>query len=173
MGMKFLGRYIAVGCVALSIAGCGDKGPATYPVTGVVTLDGKAVEGATVTFVGEPPENSAATTTKADGKYELATFEAGDGALPGPYKIMVTKIDRGAEVSPYDVPDDGTQPVEQTAEAISEAYSKGYTGPPRAGWKPPKVTNELPIKYASVATSGLTFTVEEKPNSFDIPLKSR
>lgn len=171
--MKFLKLSILMGCMGMFAAGCGDNNPETFPVTGKVTLDGKGLEGATVTFVGEKPENSAATTTKADGSYELATFKAGDGALPGTYKIMVTKYNKGAEVSPYDAPDTGSAPVEQTPETISAAYSKGYSGPPKAGWKPPVVTNEVPIKYASVATSGLTFMVEKKPNTFDIPMKSK
>lgn len=166
-------RMIGAGCFALVLVGCGDSKPATYPVTGVVTLDGKPVADATITFVGESPENSAATKTKADGTYEIATYEAGDGALPGDYKVMVSKYDKGEEVSPYGQPPEDATPVEQTPEAISDAYSKGYTGPPKGGWKPPKVTNELPMKYASVASSGLQLKVEEKPNTFDIQLKSR
>lgn len=169
---KFL-HLIGVGCLALTIAGCGDDKPATYPVTGKVTLNGKPVADATITFVGEPPENSAATRTKSDGTYEIATYEAGDGALPGEYKVMVTKINKGDEVSPYDAPPEDAEAVEQTPEAISEAYSKAYSGPPKGGWQPPKVTNDLPIKYASVATSGLQIQVVDKPVTYDIELKSR
>lgn len=175
MGLRFLNQYFIAGCVALVMAGCGgDDRPATFPVNGKVTLDGKPVEDATVTFVGEPAENSAATKTKADGTYELATFEAGDGARPGSYKIMVTKIaaEEGGP-SPYGAAPEGAAPVEQSPEAISDAYSKAFTGPPKKGTKAPKVGNELPMKYASVLTSGLTFKVEEKPNTFDIQLKSK
>jgi predicted small lipoprotein YifL len=173
--MKLLNRFIVLSCLTLVIAGCGEKKPATFPVTGTVTLDGKAVEGAQITFVGEPPEKSAATVTKADGSYEMATFDAGDGALPGSYKIMVTKYpsDPGGP-SPYgNPPVESTAPVEQSAEAISEAYGKAYSGPPKKGAPPKAPANELPMKYASTVTSGLTFTVEEKPNKFDIQLKSK
>lgn len=170
--MKLLNRLVVLGTTTLFSLGCGgSSNPPTYPVTGKVTLDGKEIEGAAVTFVAEKPENSAATKTKADGTYELATFNAGDGAMPGSYKVMVTKYNQPEEESPYGAPD--AAPVEQDPEKISEAYSKGYGGPPKKGAKQPKPDNEIPLKYASVATSGLTFTVEAKPNTFDIPLKSK
>ncbi len=173
MKTNSIAKFMLAGCMSVAIAGCGDSKPATFPVTGVVTLDGKPVADAQITFVGEPPENSAATVTDAEGKYALATFSAGDGARPGHYKIMVTKYAKGEEVSPYGAPPEDAAPVEQTPEAISAAYSQGYTGPPKAGWKAPKQSNDLPMKYASVATSGLQYTVEEKAGTFDIELKAR
>ena len=77
------------------VAGCaGSQGPATVEVTGLVTQNGKAVEGANVIF---HPENDAANVlasqavTDADGRFryrsgETVSFRVGDillGQAPG------------------------------------------------------------------------------------------
>jgi uncharacterized sulfatase len=80
------------GAVAAAPAGAGNpfKGK-LVPVTGVVRLEGKPLEGATVTLlpVGDRGLPASATTQK-DGSYRLATFQEGDGAMPGDYCVLVT-----------------------------------------------------------------------------------
>lgn len=173
MGKIHFSRYFVLIAMATTIGGCGPSTPKTYPVSGTVTLDGKALPGATVTFISDAASNkAAATTTDAQGKYSMSTFKQGDGAVPGSYKITVAKYQRGAEESPYG--DKPPEPVEQTPEAISAAYGKGYSGPPKGNVaKGPKEWNDVPDKYGDLAQSGLTFTVEAKPNTYDIPLKSK
>jgi hypothetical protein len=65
---------ILFGCIgALTLAGCGPRGPRLADVSGTVTLDGKAVEGAIVGFqpaVGTP----ATATTDASGAFKLRTI---------------------------------------------------------------------------------------------------
>jgi hypothetical protein len=74
----------------LSIAGCGR--PSVVKVEGVVTLDGKPLPGATVSFMPahEGQGQLASGRTDADGSFRLTTFRTDDGALPGEYKIIVT-----------------------------------------------------------------------------------
>ena len=65
------------------------------PTSGTITMDGTPLEGANVTFVPntKPGEGTAAAAiTGEGGKYTLksGTF---DGALPGPYKVVVRKME--------------------------------------------------------------------------------
>lgn len=68
--------------------------PGTVPVSGVLTLDGQPVEGATVMFVpakgGLYAGGAAAGKTDGKGKYTLTTFKPGDGAVPGTYTVVIT-----------------------------------------------------------------------------------
>jgi len=75
---------------AVFACGCGGR---VTTVEGTVTLDGKPVEGATVSFipVGEKGQ-SANGFTDATGKYSLTTGTGKKkGALAGEYKVTVTK----------------------------------------------------------------------------------
>lgn len=78
-----------------ALAGCGDGpkgGPriTTYPIEGVVTVDGVPTEQIQVIChpVGESkvPTGSAAYTD-AEGKFSIGTYESGDGAPAGEYKL--------------------------------------------------------------------------------------
>ena len=69
-------------------AGC-RSGVELLPVSGVVTLDGKPVDQATVLF---KPESGpvAYGQTNADGRFELSTAGR-KGAVPGKHKVSITK----------------------------------------------------------------------------------
>ncbi|MEK6247545.1 MAG: carboxypeptidase-like regulatory domain-containing protein [Planctomycetales bacterium] len=69
--------------------GGGDHDP-TIPVSGTVTLDGMPLADATVSFI---PENGrpANGTTDADGRFELTTYEKGDGVAISKHKVTVSK----------------------------------------------------------------------------------
>lgn len=81
--------------VVIAVAGCsGSDRPTTVPVRGKVTYKGQPVTQGTVTF--QPvkaaegyPQRPATGTINSDGTYELATFENGDGAIPGEYQVAV------------------------------------------------------------------------------------
>jgi hypothetical protein len=82
----------AIGFVVLAaLTGCGGK-KRTTPVEGqVVWAEGGApIEGATVTFVSDS-NPSASGVTNSDGKFKLTTYTTGDGAVPGDYKVTITK----------------------------------------------------------------------------------
>ncbi len=86
--------YVALAsAVLLAGAGCGGKNKA-IKVEGIVTLDGKPVDGATVSFVPEGGNGHPANgLTGSDGVFHLTTFSPGDGAVAGDYKITVTRAD--------------------------------------------------------------------------------
>jgi hypothetical protein len=77
-------------------AGCGGADlPPRVPVSGTVNYQGKPVPNVQVSFV--PVDNQKSRpgqgTTDASGKFVIATFEAGDGVMPGEYKITVSALD--------------------------------------------------------------------------------
>ena len=77
-------------CATVAVlAGCVGCGKGTADLKARLTLDGKPLEGATVTLVG--PSRPAVGTTDAEGKVRFMTFEPGDGVLPGEYKVVVVK----------------------------------------------------------------------------------
>ena len=87
-------RVLLVGLAVLLFAGAGcGGGRAPVPVSGTVTLDGKPVEGATVTFhlLGDDKEGRPATgLTDKTGTFRLKTGNE-DGARPGEYAVVITK----------------------------------------------------------------------------------
>jgi hypothetical protein len=83
-------RFFGVLGLALIASGC-SKGN-LVSVQGIVTLEGQPVQGASVTFV--PEENggySAGGWTDKNGVFNLTTYSEGDGALPGNYRVIITK----------------------------------------------------------------------------------
>jgi hypothetical protein len=122
---------------SLSIAGCGSAGahlPKTVPASGVVTLDGKPVDGAQVVLIptNEGTTTGAFGTTNASGHFSLRAFEEKDGAIPGDYKVQVSKT---VEVKLPGKLDGG--------DAVRFDYA-------------------VPAKYTGAKTSGLTVTVPDK-----------
>lgn len=79
-----LGLLLCAGCV-------GDSGPRTVEASGSVTLDGKPVENAQVAFIDANASNPAVATTDAAGKFSLKYNGEKDGAIPGVYKVQVSK----------------------------------------------------------------------------------
>jgi hypothetical protein len=83
---------VALGLAVLGgSAGCGPTDN-LVKVTGVVTLDGKPLSAATITFnpvagAGRP----ASGLSDAVGNFQLTTSRPNDGAAPGQYKVTVTK----------------------------------------------------------------------------------
>ena len=121
------------------LSGCGSAEtdrPTTYPVTGIVRYNGQPLAGAYVTFESTGAEaQTAYGTTNEQGEFTLTTSESGDGAVPGPHRVIVQKLEAAAAGTSGDVPPGGP------------------TAPP------PKPKSLIPERYASVDSSGLTATV--------------
>lgn len=84
-------RLLSTSLVAtLLVVGCsGSDTPPLGYVSGKVTLDGKPLEGAEITF--QPSEGRPSTaTTDADGNYTLIYSAEADGALLGEHKVVIT-----------------------------------------------------------------------------------
>lgn len=125
------------------MAGCGEGGPHLVAVKGKVTLDGKPVPSAIVTFnpTGAGGSNSLGKTD-SDGNYRLEFSQDKQGALVGEYAVeIVTK-----KISKADLPDDGSV-VDQSNFV------------------------EIPVKYRK--RGALSATVKDQSNTIDFELTSK
>ena len=129
----------------------------TYRVTGTVTLQGKPVAGAAVTFVPTGEGEAASAITDSEGKYALTTWEAGDGARPGEYGVKVSKQEQQT-----------VDPSKMVQNLSIEEEQKIYVESKKA---PPPAKRLIPSKYQDDQTSGLLHKVEEKPTTFDIKIE--
>lgn len=114
------------GCWSLSLlplallTGCGSGDPQvkladTVPFSGKVLLDGQPLDGATLTFMPNPPggkgSESATGTTDASGEYKLQIGSANpkSGAVPGKYKVRISRMTT-PDGKPYDPKQKGAIP---------------------------------------------------------------
>ena len=84
-----------VSCGMLFLTGCGrasDARPRPVPVVGYVLVDGEPLEGTRVVFSPEDHQYAAAGKTDAEGRFQLQTFAANDGAVPGNYKVIASNF---------------------------------------------------------------------------------
>jgi hypothetical protein len=163
--IKCVGFSVAL-LVSITLSGCGGSSfPKTYKVSGTVMQAGKPVDGALVTFLSSEGGKSAIGSTNDKGEFKLSTFGPGDGALPGSYKVAISKTSAPPSVA---------SPSLQPGVIASGELGNDYAPPSsNAGGKSngsaPK--NSLPAKYASDSTSGLIATVVENDgNKFDFDL---
>ena len=166
MFWKFCQLSLALCFVSLIGCGSGSGFPKTYPVTGKVTLNGKAIDGAMVTFQLAEGKENAIGTTDASGEFTLSMFQPSDGAIPGQYRIAIRKLPPGQLAASTSAP-----PVGQLASGdISETYAPPTASEGNAKNKAPK--SEVPEKYGNDEASGLRATVTASgPNRFEFDLK--
>lgn len=141
-------------CLALlaCLVGCPGGGDADHPdtvsVTGTVTYNGSAVEGATVTFSPTASGGSASIgTTDASGKFTLQSQWGTKGAVAGSYAVAISKTEvQGGAGDAEEAPADDNAP-------------------------PAEITEHLPEKYKSAQTSELTAEVKaDGDNDFKFDL---
>jgi len=126
---------------ALVALGCGGA-DTPVAVKGVVKLDGNPLAGATVTFMPAGDSGRPATgETDPDGVFHLTSLKHGDGAFPGEYRVVVTKIQ-------------AIDPPPPTNSGEPDAVLKHYQS-----LKSQKRTALLPSLYASYQTTPLRCTV--------------
>ena len=147
--------FVCIG--GLVVAGCSryveDKWsrarPKTYPVRGIVQQEGRPIGGAVVTFLARSnagSELAAVGLTNSSGRFELKTFRPGDGAIAASHRVTIEKRSLG-----------GGEPDTGKPFASQQEYDAQ-----RAAGGRPKIGRELPAKYGSFDTSGLTAEVTEK-----------
>ena len=74
----------------VGLTGCGqDTGPALGNVTGTVTLDGKPLPEASVTFYPADDGRPSQGTTDENGKYTLRFTGTKEGAMVGQHSVQV------------------------------------------------------------------------------------
>jgi len=62
-----------------------------YSASGSVTLFGQPLAGANVAFAPTGDQPTAFATTDDQGNFELTTYDFGDGAAEGTYKVVISK----------------------------------------------------------------------------------
>lgn len=87
--------------LALSTVGCGSSGKLPLvKASGEVLVGGKPAEGALVVFHPQEKDRERDVKpfakTNAQGKFVLNTYEEGDGATPGEYKVTIVWNKAGA-----------------------------------------------------------------------------
>lgn len=158
--------FAAVTALTLAgLIGCGSSGPATHPVSGVVTLGGQPIESATVTFHPAGGEGrSASGTTDASGQYELTTFASGDGAMAGSYRVTIAKYETPDGVV-AEADDEGETLGEVSEEEFEDVYEEVIDE------ENPPAENVLPEQYANPTNSGFEAKVVAGENSHDFDLQ--
>ena len=157
----------SVAALATFIGCGGPRGFDTVEATGVVTLDGQSVDGADVVFQPAGAGGKAATgLTDASGKFTLTTINAGDGAMPGSYKVTVVKIKRaprGEDLSGLSI-EEAAKKAREAALAEEARLKANPTGASEP-------SDLLPVKYKDPSTSGLTAEVKQgQKNHFELKL---
>lgn len=74
--------------LASTILGCGQRGPKMGSIKGKVTLDGKPIAQAVVTFMPEEGGPASSGMTADDGTYRVAC-PLGEGAVVGKHRVSV------------------------------------------------------------------------------------
>lgn len=82
----------------------------TYPITGIIHVDGKPAQDLQVRAIAENPQGANKSFTIAgftdpEGKFSLSTYESGDGAPVGEYKLIFMWGQRSLMSGGYGAPD--------------------------------------------------------------------
>ena len=157
MSRVYCGVLVA-GVVALLAAGCGE-GSKLLPASGTVTYNGKPLEGALVTFLGEGNQLGSGTTDAA-GKYTISTLGK-SGATPGKNQVAVTK-QTSATGAPQASAGPATPPTAEEIQKMSASMKSSMSASTSK--------DLLPKKYADPAQSGFTADVQPGNSTFDFTL---
>lgn len=144
---------ISVVCGLLGCSGAPSP-PSTYPVSGKVTLNGKPVEGANLTFIPKTAGDGATASgsTDAEGNYRL--FQGSlNGAQPGSYKVILEAW----------VPKPGASIPAEMKNDKGQLAAMGLA------------TQVIPTKYVDPAQTDLSADVDPNPagNTFNFDLVSQ
>jgi hypothetical protein len=152
-GLRAAGWFLLT--ASCCCVGCFDRNgrPATHPVKGRVTYQGKPVADASVAFLAPGAPSPASGTTDADGRFTLSTFAQGDGAVAGTHVVTVKKLSLqpAGPIPPADI----EEAMRQQAQQIAKAEKSGSL---------------LPEKYAAESTTDLRLEVVDGENFFEIKL---
>ena len=152
MRSRFLPWFVGSMLLLAALAGC-KKAPARaqageVPVTGVVTLDGKPLPKAEVTFTCNSTSGVFSGATDENGKYQLWSNFGSTAKLEGACTVKISKMELppGVEPPPPDMP----------------------VSPQMLGAK-----ESLPPRYSDGGKTELTATVPAEGGKFNFELKSK
>ena len=162
-------RFFGILCV-LTAAGCSGNSvvyPEVADVVGVVTLDGKPLEAATITFVPEAGRSSSGVTDSS-GKYSLHYTGTLRGAMLGTHRVMIKKMAPDKTVTPSAVEQFMDKATSQMLKSSGLPATTAAGGAENQPLKPPMI-NVVGPKYSG-SESVLTASVEPNTNEIDFAL---
>ena len=130
--------------------GCGNDFPGRVAISGIVELDGKPLEGASVAFVGDGGGALATATTDKLGEFRVKV-------APGSNKVSISKVDPNAAAAMAEAPK-----AEDMLMGTPEQVKKMVQ--PKAG---------VPDKYGNPSTSGLQFDISAGMKPLSISLSTK
>lgn len=152
--------------VSQFLLGCGgDKeGPVVAPVKGVVTANGKPIEGAIVEFAIKDFSRLSTGLTNDKGEYELTTMNTNDGAVVGENLVAIRQAPKeSAGMAPA---------MDLEAMKTGKMDHKGPSKPVDLKKIHQNSNAVVPPKYADRDKSGLKRTVVAgEKNVFNFELK--
>lgn len=134
------------------VAGCGG-GPKLATASGIVTLDGKPLEGATLSFIPTPGNavSTAGTDVSGpDGNFQM-TYNGRAGLAPGKYKVVVSKTE--------DVASKGKEIPSVFAKA---SFEKGLMGATKETIPPQNFEREVEVPDEGATDFALDFKSKGK-----------
>jgi hypothetical protein len=115
-----------------------------------VKVDGNPTPGVVVQFISqEKGGHDANGLTDDNGVFHLTTFNTNDGALPGSYKVTVTKGKAGGDTSVTVNPSD--------QDSMRKAIQQGMVSGAQNRKAAPK--SELPVIYSKADTTTLKYQI--------------
>ena len=107
--------------------GCGQNGDLIVPVSGIVTMDGMPVEGASVMLIPEAGR-PATGRTNAQGEFRMTTLSNYDGAIVGRHRVTVSLVKLPAKPMDYELADSP-----QSLTLLEHMVPQRYTDPDTSG----------------------------------------
>ena len=133
-----------------AILGCGNDFPGRVAISGIVELDGKPLDGASVAFIGDGGGALATATTDKLGEFRVKV-------ATGTNKVSVSKVDPNAAAAIADAPK-AEDMLMGTPEQVKKIVQ------PKPG---------VPEKYGNPATSNLQFDISAGMKPLSISLSTK
>ncbi|MEI7780556.1 MAG: carboxypeptidase-like regulatory domain-containing protein [Planctomycetota bacterium] len=142
--MNAIRRFILCSCFLVAV-GCGRMGH--VPVEGIVTLDGKPLKDAAVTFIPTAGGRPGLASSDTKGRFSMKDAGMKPGLLPGRYKVIVFKVLWTAPSRVIRIP------AGPTADGKAPPMIEMPEGQPRIE------KYIVPERYCSERTSGLSASI--------------
>lgn len=173
---------LAIAVPVLALAGCGEKAPDVFQVTGTVSLDGQPLEGARVTLHlkradGQTQARKPSGITDENGAVTIfypMTKGPIEGAPPGNYMITVTKF-KDSGVDP-EMDEEAADALEEAELAKLDKKMRRQTGEEDDDDGTPDYAEGslIPVEYGEPEMTQFKLTVaEEDGNSFELELAKK
>ena len=149
--------FLLLMIATLLFCGC-KKGPPMGKITGTVTYNGEPLKTGVIVFDVEGARQGRAEVE--NGKIvKASTYDNNDGISIGKAKISITS---------YEYTQTSAPPV-----VSRQNPNRPDTGGGLSSYSPPKITSNLPQKYANPHISGLSATIEKGENTITLELSDK